>query len=156
MQISKQTKKSGAIHRASANQRLIAAIIFVCIALVFVFLALAAWGKIDIERWAQPCGFKQRYGLPCPTCGFTTAALAFVQGKILQSFYIQPAGGLLCILLVFAAVLAFLTAVFGIYFDFIRRLFTNVKLKYILLAVVIIIVAAWMVTLARAMALKGP
>jgi len=103
-------------------------------------------------RWLGYCGFKQRTGLPCPTCGMTTAMLAFAQGRILEAFYIQPACGLLCSVMVIAAILAFIIAVFGIYFRFIERFFMEVKLRYMILALIIIIAAGWAVTLARAVA----
>lgn len=41
-----------------------------------------------------PCGFHQRTGLPCPTCGMTTAFAWAVRGRIIQAFRIQPAGAL--------------------------------------------------------------
>jgi hypothetical protein len=101
------------------------------------------------------CGFKQRTGLPCPTCGMTTATLAFAQGRIFEAFYIQPACGLLCCVMVVAAILAFIIAVFGVYFRFIERFFIEVKLRYMILALIIIIIAGWAVTLARALAANG-
>ena len=82
----------------------------------------------------------------------TTATLAFAQGKILEAFYIQPAAGLLYCVMVIAAVLAFFVAVFGVYFRFIKRFFSEVKVRYIILALLIIIVAGWAVTFARALA----
>ncbi|MHC4411406.1 MAG: DUF2752 domain-containing protein [Planctomycetota bacterium] len=118
----------------------------------FVLARLAGAGKVDIGRWTEPCGFKQKYGLPCPTCGMTTSALSFAQGKIKESFSIQPAGGLFCSVLVVAAFLAFLAAFFGVYFIFLRRFFTEVKIRHIILALIIIIVAGWLVTLAGAAA----
>jgi len=103
-------------------------------------------------RWLGYCGFEQQTGLPCPTCGMTTATLAFAQGKIFEAFYIQPACGLLCCVLVIAAILAFIIAVFGVYFRFIERFFKEIKLRYMILALIIIIAAGWAVTLARAVA----
>jgi hypothetical protein len=95
---------------------------------------------------------KQRWGLPCPTCGMTTSALAFARGQILQSFYIQPAAAVLCGILLVVAFLAFFIAVFGVYFQFLRRFFVKVKTRYIILLLLIIIAAGWVVTLARALA----
>lgn len=82
----------------------------------------------------------------------TTSALTFVQGKIFESFYIQPTAALLCCIMVVVAFLAFLIAVFGVYFVFLRRFFTEVKIKHIILALIVIIAAGWAVTLARALA----
>jgi hypothetical protein len=107
--------------------------------------------RCKINPWAGPCGFKQKYGLPCPTCGMTTSAVAFAGGKIFESFYIQPAAAFLCCVLAVSAFLAFVTAVFGVYFDFIRRFFAKVKIRYIILALIVIVAVGWAVTLARAL-----
>lgn len=138
--------------RATRQQRFLAGIIFLAIAAGFGLFALAVNDKIDLSWWLRPCGFKQRFGLPCPTCGMTTALFAFVQSRIIEAFYIQPAGALLYCILVVIAFLALFTAVFGIYFEFIRRFFAEVKLRYIILALIVIIAAGWAVTLAQALA----
>jgi hypothetical protein len=85
----------------------------------------------------------------------TTSALAFAKGKIFQSFYIQPAAAILCTILVVAAFLAFLTAIFGVYFRFLVRFFTEIKTRYVILALLVIIAAGWVVTLARALAINN-
>jgi len=126
-------------------------IIFLAIAFSFGLSWLAATGKFDIGWWLGPCGFKQRYGLPCPTCGMTTSVLAFSQGKIIESFYIQPAAALLCCVLVTIAFLALFTAVFGVYFSFVERFFAEVKIRHVILVLIIIVAAGWVVTLARAL-----
>ena len=155
MQASQQLNKPKFFYRASSGQRMVAAIVCFGIIVFFAVFALAGHYRIDMGRWLGLCGFKQRTGLPCPTCGMTTATLAFAQGRILEAFYIQPACGLLCSVMVIVALLAFIIAVFGIYFRFIERLFTEVKLRYMILALVIIIIAGWAVTLARALAAKN-
>ncbi len=126
----------------------------VCLAVVgfFGLFALAGHYNINMGRWLGYCGFKQRYGLPCPTCGMTTAVLAFAQGKIFEAFYIQPTCALLCCVLVVIALLAFVTAVLGVYFRFLEHFFADVKVRYIILALIVIIAAGWAVTLARALA----
>jgi len=131
--------------QASRWQRLLAGIVFIVLAGSLGLLRLAATGRIDIDRWINPCGMKQRWGLPCPTCGMTTSALAFVQGKIFESFYIQPAAAVLCSILIVVAFLALFTAVFGVYFQFLMR----IKGKYVILFLLGIIAAGWIVTLAR-------
>ncbi len=56
------------------------------------------------KQLGQPeCGFYERTGFPCPTCGMTTAFAYMVRGKILNSFSVQPAGAmaaLLCLIMV--------------------------------------------------------
>ncbi|MHC4207634.1 MAG: DUF2752 domain-containing protein [Planctomycetota bacterium] len=152
MQTSQQLNKPKFFYRASSGQRKVSAIVCVGIIVFFAVFALAGYYKIDMGRWLGYCGFKQRTGLPCPGCGMTTAVLAFAQGRIFEAFYIQPACGFLCCVMVIAAVLAFIIAVFGVYFRFIERFFREVKLRYMILALVIIFVAGWAVTWARTLA----
>jgi hypothetical protein len=152
MQTSQQLNKPKFFLLASPNQRMIAAIVFISITGFFGIFAVAGHYKIDMGPFLGRCGFKQNTGLPCPTCGMTTAALAFAQGKILEAFYIQPAGGLLYSIAVVAAVLAFIISVFGINFRFLMRFFAEVKIRYVAIALVIIILAGWAVTMARALA----
>jgi len=148
MQISQHLNKSKFFFRASPRQRVIAAVVLLAVAAFFGLFWLEAHYKIAL--WPPGCGFEQKYGLPCPTCEMTTAAVAFAQGRIFESFYIQPAAALLCSVLAVSAFLAFIIAVFGVYFGFIKRFFAEVKIRYIILALIIIIAAGWAVTLARA------
>jgi hypothetical protein len=152
MRTNQRLSETKIFYRASSRQRVKAGIVFLVVAASFGVLWLAAHRKIEIGRWLGVCGFKQRYGLPCPTCGMTTSALVFVRGKIFKSFHIQPAAALLCCVLVLVGFLAFITVVFGVYFDFIKRFFEEVKIKHIVLVLIFIIAAAWAVTLARALA----
>jgi hypothetical protein len=98
---------------------------------------------------------KMRFGIPCPTCGFTTATLAFFRGDIFGAFYIQPAGAFLCVALIITVFLAFITGVFGVYFPFLSALAKRLKLWQIIAAVIVILAGAWAVTLARALAEQG-
>ena len=151
MHASQQLNKPKFFYRASSGQRKVSAIVCLGIIVFFAVFALAGHYKIDMGRLLGYCGFKQRYGLPCPTCGMTTATLAFAQGRILEAFYIQPACGLLCCVIVLAAIMAFIIAVFGVYFRFVERFFEEVKIRYMILALVVIIIAGWAVTFARAL-----
>ena len=149
MQVGQQLNKPKILLRASFRQRVRAGIVFLVLAAFFGLFALAAHDKIDIGRWFGPCGFKQRYGLPCPTCGITTSAVAFAGGRIFEAFYIQPAAAVLCCVLAVSGILALLIAVFGVYFRFLDSFFAEVRIRYIILALIIIIAAGWAVTLAR-------
>jgi hypothetical protein len=141
--------------KASRNGRVIAAWILLIGLAVCIFLVLAGRGVINVSRYLPPCGMKMRYGLPCPTCGFTHSALAFFSGDILGAFYTQPAGALLCLGIVVTVFLAFITAVFGVYFPFLKNFARRIKAWHIVLAVVLILAGAWAVTLSRALALRG-
>ena len=134
--------------RASGNQRLIAAGIFLCIAGGF----LLGWlmGQFHFTLYPFPCGFKQRYNLPCPTCGMTTAVIAFSHGHINDAFYAQPAAVFFCCLAIVIAFFAFIVAVFGVYSPLVERRLASLKLRYILAALFLIFAAGWAATLARA------
>jgi hypothetical protein len=81
----------------------------------------------------------------------TTAAMAFAGGRIFQAWYIQPAGAFLCTLLLLTGFFALLIAVFGVYFNFLKRFLNDVKVSYVLTALLIVIALGWAVTLARAL-----
>ncbi|MFN7589239.1 MAG: DUF2752 domain-containing protein [Planctomycetota bacterium] len=40
----------------------------------------------------EACGWPLQYGIPCPTCGCTTAACQLVHGRIVDAFVTQPFG----------------------------------------------------------------
>jgi len=140
---------------ATRRGRVIAAWILLIGMGVCVFCVLAGRGVIDIARYLPPCGMKIRYGLPCPTCGFTTAVLAFFGGNVFGAFYIQPAGALLCLGIVVTVFLAFITSVFGVYFAPLKELAGRIKAWHVVVAVIVVLGGAWLVTLSRALAQRG-
>lgn len=155
MEVSQQLNKTKFLSRASRRQRATSAIVCLVLIALFGLLWFAAHYKISLSPYG--CGFKQKYDLPCPTCGMTTSVYKFVRGEIFGyngSFYAQPAAALLCAILFVVAILAFIIAVFGVYFGFLDRFFKEVKIRHIILALIIIIAAGWTVTLARALAEK--
>ena len=141
--------------RLTPCQRIAAGVVFVAVIAVFGVLLSGARGWIEMSRLFGICGFKQGYGLPCAGCYMTTSAMAFVQGRIGESFYIQPAGALFCCVLVVVAIVALLISVFGVKFRFLHEPLTWRKIKYFIVSVLIIMAAGWAVTLARALAQNG-
>ncbi len=140
------------LRRASARQRGIAALVASAVVVLFVGLWLAQRVGFDFGLLFGPCGMKQRWGLPCPTCGMTTAVLAFARGAFLTAFYTQPAGAFLCSMLVLGAFFAFLTAAFGLYFTSLDRVFAEIGVRGLVVGLLVILAAGWAVTLARALA----
>lgn len=45
----------------------------------------------------EPCWMVARFGLPCPGCGVTTAAVLAARGRLGASFLTQPLGALLAL-----------------------------------------------------------
>ena len=87
--------------------RLVAAITAATgIAAVVVLLQVAPDARgydTHVQLGMQPCGWPMVYGIPCPTCGCTTAAANIVHGHLLTGFVVQPFGAVVCLALLVAA-----------------------------------------------------
>jgi hypothetical protein len=152
IQQSNSTKK---FVRLTFNERLWALAVFFIILLGFGLVYSSTRGWVDMSRLFGVCGFKQRCGLPCPGCHMTHSAQAFVQGRIGESFYIQPAGAVFCIGFAVAGIFALLMGIIGVKCMILDRFFVSQLLKYILVAVVIVVLGGWAVTLSRALSQGG-
>jgi hypothetical protein len=71
-----------------------------CLAL----LGVAAWLEPDTsglgthrQLFLAPCGWVTGFGVPCPTCGMTTAFACAADGRFLASLRAQPLGALLAV-----------------------------------------------------------
>jgi len=146
-----QTNSVNKDERVTSCQRITAGAVFVAVVVVFAVLFAGGRGWIDMSRLFGICGFKQVYGLPCPTCYVTTSAMAFVEGRIFDSFYIQPAGAVLCCALVAVGVAALLISVFGVNFRFLHQPLRWRVIKYFVASALVILAAGWAVTLSRAL-----
>ena len=49
-----------------------------------------------LSEHLPPCGFVVTTGLPCPTCGMTTAFSNTVRGRLIAAVLAQPAGLVFC------------------------------------------------------------
>ncbi|MFG0330264.1 MAG: DUF2752 domain-containing protein [Phycisphaerales bacterium] len=90
--------------RASLGHRLLAGLLAIACA---ALLGLAAWLQPDPRGFGThnqlrlaPCLWVERVGMPCPTCGMTTAFAHAADGSFLSAARAQPMG----------LVLAFMTA----------------------------------------------
>jgi hypothetical protein len=129
-----------------------AALLASIVVALFGGLWLLQRAGFDFGLLFGPCGMKQRTGLPCPTCGMTTCVLAFARGEVLAAFYVQPAGAFLCSLMIVAAFFAFLIGASGVYFSFLDRWWAELKVKWMVAGLLVVLAAGWAVTLARAVA----
>jgi len=50
-----------------------------------------------VQLGMAPCGWPRSLGIPCPTCGCTTAACWLVHGNVVRAFVVQPFGALLAL-----------------------------------------------------------
>jgi hypothetical protein len=135
--------------RLSPGARLAAAGVFLGITACFGLLWASGKGYVDVSRWVGVCGFKQRFGLPCPGCGWTHAAQQFVQGHPVEAFRIQPAAMFFCSVAAITAVFALHCAVFAIDFRFLHRLFRSTGVVILIIAAILVVLGGWVVTLTR-------
>ena len=87
--------------RATRGERLVCALLA---AAAIAVLGVAAWldpapSGIGTHQalGMAPCGWMQGMGLPCPSCGMTTAFALAADGSFLDSAYVQPMGFLLAV-----------------------------------------------------------
>lgn len=87
--------------------------------LVLLWLVAAASALVLRPLWLvlaphlQPCVFRSLTGLPCPTCGTTHAAVAFLHGNLASAFASNPLAALAAVLFVAGAPIATVWAFAG-------------------------------------------
>lgn len=84
-------------------------------------LSVAAWVTPDTEGHGThtqlgmaPCGFVERTGLPCATCGMTTSFAHAADGSLISSFVTQPAGAVLAVTTAMVCLFSFYAMVMGV------------------------------------------
>ena len=118
-------------------------------------ITLACLGILALAAWLTPnpegvgthkqlgldvCGFYERTGYPCPTCGMTTAFAHVLRGQLLDAFAVQPAGALAALLCAAAALTGAYVTFTGKHLD---QYFPPVNALRLLIAVAVIVLAAW-------------
>ncbi len=129
---------------SAAADRLIALVVGVAAVVLTYKLAGArpdARGHGTHEQFGMaPCGWPEVYGIPCPTCGCTTAATQVVHGDVFGAFVTQPFGAAVALVGLAAGAHALLCLVRG-------RSFADalVRLPFwrIVLALFVLLWAAW-------------
>lgn len=106
------TQPSGAL-----SQRLLASVVGLMCAGPLVLAATLTPSNAGMGTHMQmglpDCGFVLATGLPCATCGCTTAFAHAANGSLLTSFITQPFGALLALTLAMLALIAGWSAVSG-------------------------------------------
>lgn len=90
-----------------------------------------------------PCGFVLTTGLPCPTCGMTTAFSHTVRGQLIRAFFAQPAGMLLAL----GTIVTFFTSLWVLFTGRMPhwplRLVMWLSPYRLLLILLVVLLAAW-------------
>lgn len=89
-----------------------------------------------------PCGFYTVTGVPCPTCGYTTAVSHVAHGQWIAALLAQPAGASLGFLAVAASLLGVMGLVTGRWFGP-SAFFLGWNLRRLLIAAILVVLAGW-------------
>jgi len=93
------------------------------------------------EQMGLPaCGWITHMGLPCPTCGFTTAFAHAADGDILAAFDTQPMGALLAITTALACLGGLIILLTGAPVEGLVTRYWSVRWTWIVLG---LLLAAW-------------
>ncbi|MHB0946841.1 MAG: DUF2752 domain-containing protein [Sedimentisphaerales bacterium] len=143
-----KSNKSKFYYKAHTEDRLGFLVVFAVISLVFGLCYLLSDGRINLSSFGG-CAFERNFGLPCPTCGMTRSITAFMQGNILNSLVLQPAGGIGCIVLAVTAFFSLLSALLGLNFVFLPpvRIW---PIGRITLAAAAVFIIGWAIMLTKA------
>ena len=98
--------------------RLTALVLFVPCAVV---LGVAAWLTPDgagigthTQLGMAACGFVERTGMPCATCGMTTSFAHAADGNLIGAFVTQPAGATLAVMMAMVGLVSAYAVITGV------------------------------------------
>lgn len=94
----------------------------------------------QIAPWMTPCAWPVVFGIPCPTCGMTTAFAHAADGAPVAALRAQPLGGLMAL----GAATGFWAGLHGCVFGSrIGRVYGTLLRRRVLWGVVALTAAAW-------------
>ena len=125
-----------------------AGVLITCVGL----LSVAAWLKpsasgvgTHTQLGLPPCGFETAFGLPCATCGMTTAFAHAADGHLLAAFLTQPAGAVLAVLTAVTCLLSANAVIRGVSLGSILRYLWRPGVAW---AVVVLVMVSWLYKIA--------
>lgn len=99
----------------------------------------------------QVCPIKKTTSIPCPSCGSTRAVVALMKGEILESFYINPLGILVALIMLIIPfwILIDLTTKRKSLFDFYFQIETFLKKPKVAASLLLLVVINWIWNIAK-------
>ena len=129
---------------AGVPRRLFGLALALCCAAPLVFAATLTPSDAGIGTHTQmglpECGFVLATGLPCATCGCTTAFAHAAEGSLLTSLITQPFGAVLALSLAMVTLIAGWSAVSGMRLEPLGRMMAT---KAFVLPWLVLLLAAW-------------
>ncbi len=125
-------------------------------------LAVGLWLKPNVAGLGThmqlgygPCPFYTRYGIPCPTCGYTTAVSHVAHGQWIAAIVTQPAGAVIGFLLLSAFIAGLMAVIRGRWYGP-GWLWFGLRLERIIIIAAALFLGAWLYKVWVAGALKPP
>lgn len=99
-----------------------------------------------------PCRFLETSGIPCPTCGMTTAFAWAADGQLLQALKVQPMGALMALALACLTLIGLWGLVTA---SPVARLLTPLLRLSVIIAAILLGLIAWVYAIASHQGLFG-
>ena len=108
-----------------------------------LFLKLSFVEKSDLDLTV--CLFKRITSLPCPSCGTTRAVSYLFNGEMVNSFYMNPFGFIVAIIMIVSPVWIFFDFIKGkqSFFDFYKKAEHLIRNKTIAISLIVLVILNW-------------
>lgn len=137
------TRYTGPQPMSIAGRAMAAAVALGCLSV----LCIAAWlhpNRAGFGTHRQlglaECAFKAHTGLPCPSCGYTTAFAYFAHANPIASFVTQPMGMVLALTTAVTVWVGFYIAITG---RPVHRLLRLIPSRYYMMPILLFALLAW-------------
>jgi hypothetical protein len=125
------------------GMRALAAVVFAACAGILGLSAYLTPSPAGVGTHEQlglpPCGFLLATGLPCPTCGYTTAFALAAHGRLWAAWRTQPAGAALVVMVAMLTLVSAYSLGTGVSLAWLGR----VARAWVLVAMGILVIGAW-------------
>ena len=125
-----------------SKKKIYAIVLIACLS-GFVYLFLNThYGK---NSFFGLCIFKNVTGIPCPSCGTTRAIQFILQGKIIESLYMNPFGIIVAVLMTIAPFWILYDVIFKkeSFLFFYKKSEETIRIKWLSIVLIILVVTNW-------------
>lgn len=109
----------------------------------FIYLFLKTFYSENIHFGF--CIFKNVTGIPCPSCGTTRAVQLILQGKIIESLYMNPFGIIVTVLMAAAPLWILFDVIVQkeSFLVFYKKAEETIRIKWLSIVLIILVVINW-------------
>jgi hypothetical protein len=150
-----KSRKEPSTRPDTADKVFMASLLFLSILLIGIAAFLRpdqrGYGTHEQLRFVPPCGFKKLTGLPCPSCGMTTAFAYMAHGQFFKAAITHPYAAMLFVLLAITGI----ASLAGLIFNWPLPTFLGRhEMKKLWLALVLVFLAYWVLNVVLCLVYK--